>query len=91
LVVNEALSYGCPVVVSNVCGCVPELVVDGVTGYVFPAGDVAALCAAMLSVAHLSEDRLSVADQCLHLIGQYTPKRAADEILAGCVRVLETP
>lgn len=26
LVVNEALSYGCPVVVSDICGCTPELV-----------------------------------------------------------------
>jgi glycosyltransferase involved in cell wall biosynthesis len=33
LVVNESLSYGCPVVVSNCCGCVPDLVLDGVTGF----------------------------------------------------------
>jgi glycosyltransferase involved in cell wall biosynthesis len=62
LVVNEALSYGCPVVVSHICGCVPELVRDGVTGYSFPAGDVRALCAAMTAAARLSKDRLSVAE-----------------------------
>src|ERR1700731_3917878 len=43
LVVNEALSHGCPVVVSENCGCVPELVIDGVTGYAFAAGNVANL------------------------------------------------
>jgi glycosyltransferase involved in cell wall biosynthesis len=91
LVVNEALSYGCPVVVSNICGCVPELVHDGLTGYVFPVGDVRALCAAMLSAARLSEDRASAAERCLQLIGQYTPERAADEILSGCVCMLKTP
>ena len=90
LVVNEALSYGCPVVVSNICGCVPELVLDGVTGYSFPVGDVPALCEAMLSVARLSKDRASVARQCIQLIEQYTPERAADEILSGCVHVLQT-
>ena len=42
LVVNESLSYGCPVVVSDICGCVPDLVLDGVTGYSFPVGDVPA-------------------------------------------------
>jgi glycosyltransferase involved in cell wall biosynthesis len=91
LVVNEALSYGCPVVVSDICGCVPELVRDGVTGHTFPTGDVAALSAAMLAVAKLSEDRLEVAKQCIQLIEQFTPERAADEILGGCVCVLETP
>jgi glycosyltransferase involved in cell wall biosynthesis len=78
------------VVVSNICGCVPELVRDGITGYSFPVGDIPALCEAMLSAARLSKDRISVAKQCIQLIGQYTPERAADEILSGCVRVLET-
>jgi glycosyltransferase involved in cell wall biosynthesis len=91
LVVNEALSYGCPVVVSNICGCVPELVHDGVTGYSFPVGDVRALCTAMTSVARLSKERLLVAEQCLRLIEQYTPERAASEILRGCVCVLNLP
>jgi glycosyltransferase involved in cell wall biosynthesis len=90
LVVNEALSYGCPVVVSDICGCVPELVRDGVTGYSFPAGDVHALRTAMISAARLSADRLSVAGECLRLIGQYTPGRAASEILGGCVRIQKT-
>lgn len=91
LVVNEALSYGCPVVVSNICGCVPELVLDGVTGYSFPAGDVRALSTAMTSVARLSKERLSVAEQCLRLTERYTPERAASEILSGCLCVLNAP
>ena len=91
LVVNEALSYGCPVVVSHVCGCVPELVSEGVTGFSYPAGDVPALGAAMIAVWRLSKDRLSVAKQCLQRIEQFTPDRAASEILSGCVCLLKTP
>jgi glycosyltransferase involved in cell wall biosynthesis len=79
------------VVVSNICGCVPELVRDGVTGYSFPAGDVSALCAAMISVAQMSRARLAVAEQCLRVIEQYTPERAASEILSGCLCVLNEP
>ena len=90
LVVNEALSYGCPVVVSDICGCVPELVLDGVTGYAFRAGDIPALGAAMIAAARMSMDRLSAAKRCLDLIAQYTPERAAAEILRGCVRILGT-
>lgn len=89
LVVNEALSYGCPVVVSDVCGCVPELVVEGSTGYSFPSGEVPALAAAMVKVAALSIDRPAVANRCLSLIGQYTVDRAALEILSGCVRIIK--
>lgn len=43
LVVNESLASGTPVIASEVCGCVPELVRRGVSGYTFPAGDSAEL------------------------------------------------
>lgn len=43
LVVNEAFACGTPAVVSNACGVAGDLVVDDVTGFVVPAGDVAAL------------------------------------------------
>ncbi|MGB6307483.1 MAG: glycosyltransferase [Steroidobacteraceae bacterium] len=91
LVVNEALSFGCPVVVSNICGCVPELVRDGVTGYSYPFGDIQALRAALMGAVELSKNRPMVAAQCLDLIGQYTPERAASEILDGCVCITKPP
>jgi len=43
----EAMATGLPVVASNVGGN-PELVVDGVTGSLFPSGDVEALSSALL-------------------------------------------
>jgi glycosyltransferase involved in cell wall biosynthesis len=91
LVVNEALSFGCPVVVSDVCGCVPELVIDGVTGYSFRAGDVGALSRAMSNAQLLSKDRAAVALRCLDVIEKFTPERAAAQILRGCVAILDTP
>ncbi len=90
LVVNESLSYGCPVVVSELCGCVPELVIDGVTGYSFDAGDVEGLANAMLSVTQMSANRLVVAKQCLDTISAFTPEHAASQILDGCIRILES-
>jgi glycosyltransferase involved in cell wall biosynthesis len=86
LVVNEALSYGCPVVVSNRCGCVPDLVVDKVTGFAFEAGNVPALTSAMIAVSSLSTDRLVVARNCLEVIAHFNPVRAATQILDGCRR-----
>jgi glycosyltransferase involved in cell wall biosynthesis len=43
LVVNEAMASGIPAIVSDMVGCAPDLVVSGVTGEVFPAGDFATL------------------------------------------------
>jgi glycosyltransferase involved in cell wall biosynthesis len=88
LVVNESLSYGCPVVVSNVCGCVPELVIDGVTGYSFEVRDIQGLSRSMLSAALLLVDRAAVAKSCLDAISGFNPERAATQILEGCNRIL---
>jgi glycosyltransferase involved in cell wall biosynthesis len=91
LVVNESLSYGCPVVVSNVCGCVPDLVIDGVTGYSFEVGDIEALARAMLSTIEFAADRVAIAKHCLAVISEYTPNRAAEQILDGCARIVGEP
>jgi glycosyltransferase involved in cell wall biosynthesis len=88
LVVNESLSYGCPVVVSNVCGCVPDLVIDGVTGYSFEAGNVEDLLGALRSVIKMTADRVAVAKDCLKVISGFTPDRAAAQILDGCERIV---
>jgi glycosyltransferase involved in cell wall biosynthesis len=88
LVVNEALSYGCPVVVSDICGCVPELVLSSITGFSYPAGDVPALATALLAVPQLSTDRLTSAQQCMDVIARFSPEVAATQILDGCQRIL---
>jgi glycosyltransferase involved in cell wall biosynthesis len=87
LVINEALSYGCPVVVSDACGCVPDLVLNGRTGYSFDMGDVPQLTESMLQIAEWSADRVQVAKRCLDVISDYTPERAASQILDGCLRI----
>lgn len=43
LVVNEAMQFGLPAVVSSTVGCHADLIEPGRTGYVFPSGDAAAL------------------------------------------------
>ncbi len=50
LIVNEVMNAGRAVIVSDDVGCQPDLVEDGVEGCVFPAGDVAALTAALQKV-----------------------------------------
>lgn len=47
LVVNEAFACGLPAIVSDRVGCAPDLIMDGLTGTVVPAGDVEALAKAL--------------------------------------------
>ncbi len=84
LVVNEALSCGCPVLVSDRCGCAPELVVDGVTGISFPCGEVETLAAKLASVPQVFADTRMVATACIARVAPYTAAAAAENILNGC-------
>lgn len=40
LVVNEAMNFGLPVVVSEITGCTEDLVIEGLNGFSFPCGEV---------------------------------------------------
>jgi glycosyltransferase involved in cell wall biosynthesis len=54
LVVNEAIASGLPVIVSERCGCVPELVQDN--GFTFQPTDEHELASRLLKMASLSDD-----------------------------------
>ena len=86
LVVNEALAYGCPVLVSNRCGCVPEMASNPLTGMVFEAGDSAQLAERLLAAPGQFKDWGATANRCLHEISTYTPRNAAQAILEGVTR-----
>lgn len=57
VVVNEAMLCGCPVIVSDRVGARFDLVTEGETGFVYPAGNVAVL-ATVLNKAIQSEEKL---------------------------------
>jgi glycosyltransferase involved in cell wall biosynthesis len=54
LVTNEALAAGTPVVVSRACGSA-QLVLDGLNGFTFDAGDIEGLASALGKIASLPE------------------------------------
>lgn len=84
LVVNEALHFGCPVVVSENCGCVPELVINGVTGYSFRAGDTREMAEGMIKVVSARTDPLERSRSCLKVIATFNPETSARQTLQGC-------
>jgi len=88
LVANEALHFGCPVVVSENCGCVPELVISGVTGYTFRAGDARELADRMSNVIDNFKNTEHTGIRCLETISSFNPRTAATQTLAGCRALL---
>ncbi|HYF37917.1 MAG TPA: glycosyltransferase [Prosthecobacter sp.] len=78
LVVNEAMAAGLPVIVSNRCGCAPDLVRGGVNGYAFNPFDVEEMARAMMKMTKLPEDRLvTMGQESARIIAEWGPERFA--------------
>ncbi len=50
LIVNEVMNAGRPVIVTDEVGCHPDLITQGVEGFVYPARDISALTSALRAV-----------------------------------------
>src|SRR5438874_2744358 len=74
LVVNEAIASGLPVIVSDRCGCVPELVGDN--GFTFDPMNGDELTARLLDMASLSDhERMRLADASYRISANFAPER----------------
>jgi glycosyltransferase involved in cell wall biosynthesis len=79
LVANEALACGRPIVVSDACGCAPDLAADGTAGRTFRCGDVASLADAIADVRVAPPSRAAIVER----IDRYSIAVAADGVLAA--------
>jgi glycosyltransferase involved in cell wall biosynthesis len=74
LVVNEAIASGLPVIVSDRCGCAPELV-NG-NGFTFDPTNEDELTARMLEMASLSDqERRHLGDNSYRIAANFAPER----------------
>jgi glycosyltransferase involved in cell wall biosynthesis len=75
LVVNEALASGLPVLVSERCGCSPELVQDGINGFTFDPDDQSQLTSRLIEMASLSaEERDRMGEAGREIIKEFGPE-----------------
>lgn len=88
--IAEAQAAGCAVIASAIGG-VTELIADGATGILVPAGDVALLAAAVEAALadHALRRRLGEAARA-HAAANYSLEAFARRIEAACERVLAT-
>lgn len=81
LVVNEAMAAGLPVVVSDRCGCVPNLVQDGENGYSFDPEDPEALVRHLSDLSASSTPRETMGDRSQQIIEDWTPDVFAEQLM----------
>lgn len=86
LVVNEAMTFGLPVIVTDAAGCT-DLVQDN--GLVVPAGDIDALATALTQLLTDKELRREMGQRSRRIIFSYTVEAACDAFLQAINRALE--
>jgi glycosyltransferase involved in cell wall biosynthesis len=81
LVVNEAMAAGLPVVVSDRCGCAPDLVEEGRNGFSVSPSDDSALADALVRIADPACDRAAMGQASREIIADWTPDTFARQLL----------
>lgn len=90
LVVNEAMACGLPVVVSDRVGCGPDLVEDGITGIVFPFGDVEALAGALRSFTENVAVLREMGERARARVADYSVERVVEGTAQAVHSILES-
>jgi glycosyltransferase involved in cell wall biosynthesis len=84
LVVNEAMASGTPCLVNTTCGCTPDLIADGVTGWLFHEPAEESLTEALLRAAALSPSQQAVMrSHVANLMQRYSMNAATDGLMAA--------
>jgi glycosyltransferase involved in cell wall biosynthesis len=91
LVVNEAAAAGLPLLVSERCGCAPELVRHGVTGFLFDPYDIAAISTAMIVIASPDTDRTKIGHAARLVAREWSPQRFANGLAQAVRTALQAP
>ena len=87
LVVNEALNFALPVIVSDKVGSAEDLVRSGWNGFVVPHADVGALARALgLLVSEPPAVRAELGARGRDLVEAYSVERCANGIVEACHR-----
>src|SRR6184192_1952287 len=90
LVVNEAVATELPVIVSNRCGCVPELVQDN--GFTFDPANESELTERLLQMASLSADeRRRLGEASYRIAANFAPDRFGEGLEQAAAMVLRLP
>jgi glycosyltransferase involved in cell wall biosynthesis len=83
LVVNEAMCFGLPIIVSDLVGCGSDLVKPAENGYTFPVGDVKELVNRLEGLIANRESRIAFGEKSFEIIQNYNYEKDVDGILTA--------
>jgi len=83
LVVNEAMLCQLPVIVSNKCGCQPELVQEGINGFSFDPSNETVLTKLMQEFVNGSYNMKYMGNASLSIVKKHSPSIIAQNIVTG--------
>ena len=91
LVVNEAMAAGLPVLVSNRCGCVPDLLQEGVNGFSFDPLDVEQLASLMFKLSTLNSQLSTFGAASRDTIKRWSPEVFAENLWKAVEVAISSP
>jgi len=78
LVINEALCFSLPVIVSDQVGAGQDLVIPEENGYIFPVGDIPALARSISNLCEMpDEDRRVMGEKSHTLVKEWSSRKLA--------------
>jgi glycosyltransferase involved in cell wall biosynthesis len=89
LVVNEAMSFGMPVLATSAVGAGADLIVPGVTGFSFSVGDDAALAAHLDALIVDRDRRTAMGAAARDLVARYSYQECTAGIMSALGRAVE--
>jgi len=81
LCVNEAMTLGVPCIVSDRCGVAGEIVIEGVTGFVFPSGYIKKAVADLRRLLIEPTSRTGISQAALGMLDRWDLDRFTDSIM----------
>jgi len=91
LVVNEAMAAGLPLLISNRCGCAPDLVREGVNGFTFDPYDIEKMACLMLKVSRDRYNWKSMGKASREIISRWAPETFAENLWKAGEMAHSTP
>jgi glycosyltransferase involved in cell wall biosynthesis len=82
-VINEAMACGLPVIATDACGSIGDIVLDGKNALLYSSGDVAALASHLDRLAEDPELRALMAAQSHQIIAGWTHERGVEGVRAA--------
>ncbi len=93
LVVNEAMACGLPVIVSNRCGCVEDLVREGENGFIIDPVKSESLTQALIKITRLKGQLPRMGKRSQQIVKNWSPKTFAKQVwkLAEMITAAQPP